>query len=221
MTNDKLHNIVIEQYNKVRSDPKTSNEVIEYLKSIDSEAKKITSNRLMSFLVLKNDLILQEDLTYSGVVGYVDDLKYCIDNKVYTIENGDQESIFKLFEMIAKIQIAINLLGLDLSMKHIYEDILLEFNENFEDFFSYFKGNKIRYDNYQLIFMYDIQYLFISDFHESMLAKSMKDLIRNYTYKHIIFRIFHYLNEHKDNYYKKRKRLFADVGLLKYQFVYE
>lgn len=222
MNSGNLLEIIREQYNLVRSNPKKVDEVIEYLKSMNDEVGQIRNHRAISFFSLKNDLILQRDLNIENVENYIIDLRHCMKHRLYTIESGDEESIFKIFEMIAKIQIAINLLGEKLSLKPIYENMLLEFGKNFRKHLSLFRGKKVTYDNYQLIFIYDMYYLFIPDFDDSVIPNpTMKRMMRSTLYGHILKKIFFRLNEHKFTYYKKDTRFITKMSLLKYNFVYE
>lgn len=215
-------------YNKVRKNPSKVDEVIKEALIIEKELKVVKSNRIMSFVSLKNDLILQKKLTERGIDSYLDDLKYCIENKVYLSKDSNEESPFKIFEMIAKIQYAYNLLRINKSIKDIYEDFLEEFNKNFDYYFRYFRDREITYDHYQLTFIYSIYFLFINNLSKNEIRNlnikklDMKNIIKNKTYKYLIFSIIYRLKEYKIDYYKLGPiRKNKELRNFKYDFIYK
>ncbi|MFW6016754.1 MAG: hypothetical protein ACOCRK_09980 [bacterium] len=218
-----------ELYIKVRKNPKKVNEVIKEIEDIIREFKQqeIKYSRLLSFISLKNDLILQNNLTEENVDSYVEDLKYCINNKIYLAEGATRETPFKIFEMIAKIQYAYNLLDPNKSIRNIYEEFLEEYNRDFDHYFKLFKGKRIEYKNYQLIFIYSIYYLFINEYYDDGTPEPTKKTMENlaktdFFYRKISYNMMMYLKERKIEYYKPFKLLRNKEfkNLTKYDFIY-
>lgn len=215
-------------YNTVRSNPKKANEVISEALKLEKSLRKeeVKNSRLMSLISLKNDLILQSSLTEENIDSYLEDLRYCIDEKIYLAKDSSLESPFKIFEMIAKIQYAYNLLESKKSVRKIYENFLEEYNKDFDNYFKLFKNKTIIYSNYQLIFTYSIPYLFLDEYFTHAVPilgkKSMNTLAKaDKFYDAIINNMMLYLKENKMNFYgiksyKKMKR----ESLTKYNFIY-
>lgn len=212
-------------YNNVRKDPSKAKDVIVEASDIEKELISKNMSRALSFITLRNDLILQSNLTEENVDSYVEDLKYCIDNKIYLAEGSTRETPFKIFEMIAKIQYAYNLLETGKSIRNIYEEFLIEYNKNFNYYFKFFKDKRIEYKNYQLMLIYSIYYLFIDEYYEDPLPKikTMKNIAKSDNfYRRVLYNLMLYLREKKYRHYKvftllENKEI---KNLTKYDFIY-
>lgn len=217
-----LDSFIRETYQRVRKNPNKIEDIILELKSLDDEFKRQKNHRVISFLALKNDLILQNELTKVNVDNYFSDLKFCIENRLYNLEKGEETPLFKIFEILAKIQYAYNLLEVDVSLRGIYELLLVEFNDNFQYYFKFFKDRGINYHNYQLSFIYDIYFLFLSEYEDGTFkfGATMERLEKHDVFRSILLNVFLRLKEYKMDYYNLSVDDILKEGFTDYNFIY-
>lgn len=228
MNLQELNAFIKETYKEVRDDPTKIEEVIGKVLQKENTVKKLHNYRVISFLALKNDLILQNELKKENIDNYILDLIYCIENELY--KKGHGETPVKIFEMIAKIQYAFNLLNHPMSLKKLYESFLLEFNKDFSSYFNYFKNRKILYDHHQLAFIYNIYYLFVYDYDISIYREFPKDalneknlmetLSKNKTYYFILMSLIFRMKEYKMHYYDLKFEDIEKEGFTEYNFIF-
>lgn len=168
--------------------------------------------RILSFISLKNDILLQENLSIDQIEIYLNENKKFIKN-IHWTDNGG-ETLQKLSENLIKIQFAYNLLGYKKNIQKEYLQVQAHLNENFNFFNIFKKKNDYIYNLGQYLLLTTAYVLFIDPGKISPTGFSSKIF-----YRYILFSIKFYKYKH----YKFRGLFMFIYDLIfykKYNFIY-
>lgn len=225
-------------YFMARTNPGDISSIIQKVVAYQANSVSPNERLFLSFVSLKNDLILQYDLREENIIKYKQDLDICFKNKLYLI---NEEIPFKFFEIIGKIQYANNLLHIvDENLKEVYDSFLLYYGKEMMDYFNNFISNPIVQDRKQLAFMHNIAFLFIPFFKNTfdpfyevkenetffeavarVNPKIMDQLSINLMIKNIFLSIIFKFKGDKKNHYNMTWEEIEAEGFSRYDLIYK
>lgn len=214
-------------YKNVRDNPHDVSSIIEEISKFRYDNIREDERLFMSYSTLDNDLRLQYDTSKNNIERYKKDLSICIDNNLFS---KNEETPFKIFEIIAKVQYANNLLvNVDNDLKELYDTLLVFYYKEFPGYFSSFTSKNITYERIQSSFTHNVAFLFIPFYDKNFnpafqILKGenlMESVARNRFYETIFFSLIFKLKEFKHNYYNLTWEDIEEEGFKKYDFIYK
>lgn len=155
-----------DSYTLVRRDPTQVDTLIELYQLVTEyfyTSKAVSDhpmslhfwNRFVSFISIKNDLILQSDLTEKNIDAYLAETNLLIDRQHYLTGSS---TIFKIIQIIGKIQYAYNIVNPKRYIREEYNSLLRTLGSEFDTYFSYFFNQDVFIESYNMpiTFMYYI-----------------------------------------------------------------
>ena len=211
-TDSELINVIINSYHAVREDPSIIDDFYEILDIFYNALKPIGDkvyNRILSLIALKNDMVLQKQLSERQIDIYLEEVEYIISKQA---AGDDWMFVTKIGECLAKIQYAYNLIDSKKNISNIFFEFMknIVINNQFKSLILLF-NNEEWPDSYSIgmLFYY---YMFFKDEPKPKLN---------------IFKVFHknyfivtFWKQFKINYYEMTKEEVEKEGYESYDFIY-
>jgi hypothetical protein len=218
-----LQNIIIGTYSVLRHNHKRAksisnviNNFYYFLISIEAHKNDIIRNRMISLLSLKNDILLQVELTKINIDKYLEEVEFLLNNESYLRLTSVPGTFLKACEIIAKIQYAYIITGTSVDLRGFYRRVVDGIHKESkipERFDSLGKCNKIGYDylNLGLVYVYYQLFYFMSeeDDRQNIIARNA-----------IMQPIIGYWKKNKISYYSMTYKEFLDEGFNSYDFIW-
>lgn len=222
-TPDTLQNIIIGTYSVLRNDHSQANFIRNaidnfyyFLISINAHEDDIIRNRMISLLSLKNDILLQMNLSQENINIYLREAKFLLGNKSYLRLTSIPATFLKACEIIAKIQYAYIITSSSTDIRELYREIIdgiHKDNKIPERFDSLGKCNKVGYDylNLGLVYMYYQLFAYVSkdDEDQNIIGRNA-----------IMHPIVAYWKRNKIVYYDMTYEDFLNEGFNSYDFIW-
>lgn len=187
-----FNSLLKECYNNIRKNKSSKlyykiNDLVEFF--LSNNFNSIIYYRILSFISLKNDILLQENLNKEQIDLYYKENKKFIENIYWTDSGG--ETLQKLGENLIKVQFAYNLLGVGRNIQKDYLFVQEYLNKNFNYFNIFIKKSDYIYNINEYLLLVFAYILFVDagkinpkNIVGKISYKSLLIIMKQYKYKH-------------------------------------